>query len=505
MRTFVLGDEKASRFWNIELESMSYTVQYGKVGSKGRSRTKNFENAEQARQAYEKAISEKLEKGYVENTPTETAPRSLLLDNLEQALVDNPEDLASHSAFADYLMEQDDPRGELIQVQLALEDPATTAKKRKSLQKREQELLDHHARAWLGDLGRFLVGNWSGDDKPWNYTIKRGWLHSLRLLPFLEPVFASLAREPQARLLQELEVIYDMRYHWEQFDPFIQGPGKFMNPEEQILYVGEDPDYTWDDWTWDFWEWYDEDLKCIPFLLESPHLSNLRSFRIGFSEHLEKPSYTSMSNVFETCTMEQILQLLEKCPKLEQLYLNTSVLDIDMLFASELLGQLRVFQYFYGESQYYAQGDVRPGYPLEHLAENPALKKLETLRLHPGKHAPIELENLDHVLSSPNFHALRNLRVSQSTFGDDGWQAIVESGILRRLESLDLSYGNATDTGAKLLAECADLQHLDTLNVSANSLTETGIQTLHNVGINVIANDQHAADDPYYLWDVDWE
>src|SRR4051794_5837247 len=76
---------------------------------------------------------------------------------LEQALIDNPDDVASHMAYADYLREQGDPRGEFIQVQLALEDPARSAAERKRLKKREQELLGAHEREWLGELAPLLL------------------------------------------------------------------------------------------------------------------------------------------------------------------------------------------------------------------------------------------------------------------------------------------------------------------------------------------------------------
>src|SRR5277367_3706710 len=93
---------------------------------------------------------------------------------LEQALVENPDDLATHAAYADHLSEQGDPRGEFIQVQLALENPKHSAEQRKQFQAREQTLLQEHAQEWLGDLGRFLVGEWSGPDKPYHYQFVRG-------------------------------------------------------------------------------------------------------------------------------------------------------------------------------------------------------------------------------------------------------------------------------------------------------------------------------------------
>src|SRR5262245_8654500 len=69
---------------------------------------------------------------------------------LEVALAANPDDLAAHMAYGDYLAEQGDPRGELVQVQLALEDPSRSASQRKSLQKREKELLARHLPTWMG-------------------------------------------------------------------------------------------------------------------------------------------------------------------------------------------------------------------------------------------------------------------------------------------------------------------------------------------------------------------
>src|SRR6516162_8766171 len=107
---------------------------------------------------------------------------------LEEAIADNFDDVAAHAAYADYLREQGDPRGEFIQVQLALEDPKRPAAERSRLQKREADLLSKHARAWLGDVGRFLVGDWSGPDKPWQYQFARGWLDHVRLMPFPDAV-----------------------------------------------------------------------------------------------------------------------------------------------------------------------------------------------------------------------------------------------------------------------------------------------------------------------------
>src|SRR5262249_27323966 len=87
-----------------------------------------------------------------------------LRESLEQTLIDNPDDIASHMAYADYLRDQGDPRGEFIQVQLALEDPARSPEERKRLKKREDELLDVHEREWLGELAPILLSKPEEED-----------------------------------------------------------------------------------------------------------------------------------------------------------------------------------------------------------------------------------------------------------------------------------------------------------------------------------------------------
>ena len=60
-------DDKSSKFWKIEVSGKSYTVNYGKLGSKGTSKTKNFSDDESAMKDAEKVLRAKLKKGYVES------------------------------------------------------------------------------------------------------------------------------------------------------------------------------------------------------------------------------------------------------------------------------------------------------------------------------------------------------------------------------------------------------------------------------------------------------
>jgi hypothetical protein len=206
-----------------------------------------------------------------------------------------------------------------------------------------------------------------------------------------------------------------------------------------------------------------------------------------------------------TNTAEQVIDVLAACPRLEELYLNIDVENIDVLFTSPQLGNLRVLQYYYGSTaRSYGEDDSDP-YPLSVLARNKALKNLTTLHLHPGRDAEIALDELDALLRSKHLPALAHLQIHMTTYGDDGADRIVSSGILKRLKTLDIGYGNMTDAGARALAACPDLKKLEVLSVSRNCLTQVGVKALRNAGVRVIADDQHDAEDTEYLYGVDWE
>ena len=149
MRTFIhsSGDEK--KFYNIERKGKRYTATSGKLFTAGRKRTTEATDANAAKEAVERLVRKKLAEGYVETTPP-TVPA--LQQALENALVEDPDDLAAHMAYADYLMEQGDPRGELIQVQMELEKLPRKSKKKDTLQQREAALFQGHLRPWLGEV-----------------------------------------------------------------------------------------------------------------------------------------------------------------------------------------------------------------------------------------------------------------------------------------------------------------------------------------------------------------
>ena len=187
MRTFEFKDGKSNKFWNIEREGKSFTVTYGRIGTDGQAQTKDFLSEDKAQAAHDKLVAEKVGKGYVETTSGTVAATPSSGKVLENAIFANPDDLGAHAAYADWLIEQGDPRGEFIQVQLVLEDEKKSAKERKELEKREKELLKKHEREWLGELApHFLdqeVADWQRKRDHINrFQFARGWLETIRIV-----------------------------------------------------------------------------------------------------------------------------------------------------------------------------------------------------------------------------------------------------------------------------------------------------------------------------------
>lgn len=65
-------DDKSHKFWSIEVEGDSFTVQYGKVGTDGQTQTKEFDSGEAAEKEAQKLCNSKIKKGYKEATSKET-------------------------------------------------------------------------------------------------------------------------------------------------------------------------------------------------------------------------------------------------------------------------------------------------------------------------------------------------------------------------------------------------------------------------------------------------
>ena len=66
MRRFELSDSTSNKFWEVDVNGKTLNVTFGKIGTKGQGKPKDFATPEKAKAEMEKLIKEKTGKGYVE-------------------------------------------------------------------------------------------------------------------------------------------------------------------------------------------------------------------------------------------------------------------------------------------------------------------------------------------------------------------------------------------------------------------------------------------------------
>ncbi len=148
-----------------------------------------------------------LERGFlVSEEDEEEGPT---IEALFDAVYADPANLDARAVLADALLNRDDPRGELIALQLALDGSSTTrqyrgrtyspTRDRDDSQVRQDELLAEHANAWLG---------------PWVAAIctvqwKNGFPHAVSL-DRKRARAGKLADEPSLRTVERVEVLPHM-------------------------------------------------------------------------------------------------------------------------------------------------------------------------------------------------------------------------------------------------------------------------------------------------------
>ncbi len=68
VRYFEFSDGKSNKFWEVSVNDREMTVRYGRIGTNGTTKTKQFADADAASAQADKLIGEKAGKGYVEKS-----------------------------------------------------------------------------------------------------------------------------------------------------------------------------------------------------------------------------------------------------------------------------------------------------------------------------------------------------------------------------------------------------------------------------------------------------
>jgi len=474
MRRFTYSDAKSNKFWAIDLKGNAFTVSYGKVGTAGQSQTKTFPTSDKAKAEAEKLIKEKTGKGYVEEGVAQSAPKSDR-EVLEAAVVAHPEDRAAHAALADFLLEQGDPKGEFIRVQLALEDESLKPADRKKLKEKEAALLKAHQPEWLGPLADvLLVKKTIKTDETIlpKHAFVRGLLARVEFPDLSINQARAFIASPETRTVREL-LIGKTAY---------EEPGTDFEP-------GPDTKSS---------EEYDDEIG-LRVIGRWKHFDNLRVFRLGEPEDEDYKEGPYWSCYAPGGIAPGLVRLM---PNLEELYLLCRKPDMGKIYNLPM-PRLRVLQVYHADK-----------YPFDKLTENSTLGNLTHLLCHPRaleESKPyIRLAGLKAICRSPHLKRLTHLRLRLTDFGDDGIVEIINSGLIKRLQVLDLRHGVVTDEGAQLLANCPEAYNLELVDLSYNTLTDAGAAALKRAKIKYAARKQwRKTGDEYgdneYLYAGDYE
>jgi predicted DNA-binding WGR domain protein len=70
-REFYYQDAHSNKFWIIEITALTISTFHGRTGTKGKALTKVFENEREAKKEFDKQVTAKLKKGYIEGSPND--------------------------------------------------------------------------------------------------------------------------------------------------------------------------------------------------------------------------------------------------------------------------------------------------------------------------------------------------------------------------------------------------------------------------------------------------
>jgi len=201
-RYFELGD----KFFEIWLEGpTSLRTRFGKIGSPGQTKIKDFEAYYEATREFRRVLDAKTKEGYAQTVAGAAKTVAKTNAALEKAIVANPYDDAAYLVYADWLQGEGDPRGELIALQASGKKAAA------------KKLLDKHVDTFLGTLkDHQICYDGFHDNKQHAFTWKNGFIYAARLAHnqhatewkgrLATDVLEPLLSHPSGRFLVELTI-----------------------------------------------------------------------------------------------------------------------------------------------------------------------------------------------------------------------------------------------------------------------------------------------------------
>jgi uncharacterized protein (TIGR02996 family) len=357
---------------------------------------------------------------------------------LEARIHANPDDREVYAVYGDWLSERGDPRGELIAVQLKLDQKPGDA----ALEEREKALHEANKATWLGELAKL-------DAKDLAVTWRWGFVDAVRIGPPTEEYATSEISFPDtiAALMQ------------------LPGIGFLRS---LVIGAKDDNDYPamWSD--------------CIQALVKAGVPPSLRS--LAFS----RGSYWDISST-------DLGDLSPLYPELE--HLRELSIELGAMTFGELdLPALETLEIVTG-------GLTSENVASIAEADWPALETLSLCigETDNDYGCTVQFSDLAPLLAAERMPRLRHLSLSNSSLADEIAAALPRSPVLPRLRTLGLDLGTMTDAGARAIIDnWQSFAHLESLDLSHGYFSREVVDQLKQLAGPAIAlDDLQRADEEY--------
>jgi uncharacterized protein (TIGR02996 family) len=343
---------------------------------------------------------------------------------LEQAIFDDPDDREAWQVYADWLQQQDDPRGEIISLDLAAAQVEGPAKA--ELEARKAALEAEHRERLLGPLAELLADH--DLDEAVALEWSRGYIVKATIGcsdedwegPPIADLVAALVRSPAALFLAE-------------------------------LWVGTSYDQD-EDWIGLF----ERNLAAVT---DAGPLAALTRLTVADTDNYWDISSTRIGD---------ITALLRAAPRLRELKVVGGEIELAPT-VHERLTKLEL------------ETGGLPGTTAAALAQSsfPALTHLTVYFGADRYGASATRADVEALLTNANLSKLEHLGLVDAEFQDEIAAALAASPMLERLRSVDLSLGTMTDEGvAAIVAAASRFAKLERLDVGDNFLSAEGIARL---------------------------
>jgi uncharacterized protein (TIGR02996 family) len=431
----------SNKFWEIRREDSVVLTRYGRIGSDGKVTRKELSGGAAGRKEYDKLLASKLKKGYVQvgggPAGAQPAVKHAVNEELEAAILADPDDDEACMVYADWLQTQGDPRGELAAVQQQLLRQPKSAK----LKNQEAKLLEQHSAHLLGKLADVLD---MVQDIEWHMgfirsaTVKNVHERSdlfdepEREMIAVEEVLGWLLDHPSGRFLRDLTVgIVDFEDNG--YGGVAQALGKRRLPAMRTLFLGD-------------------------FIYEETELNWSHAGNI-------EPLYKAV-------------------PNLQSLTVRSGSMTLGKIN----LPELREFVTITGGMGDEATRSIC-------TARWP---KLERLSLQFGRRyesATTDVKEIRPLLDAKGLPNLKHLGITNAEFTDAVCAELPRSKVLPQLVELDLKMGTMGEAGARAIIDNAEkFKHLELLDVQDNYLDGLWPE-LRGVCAKVVFGDQRGPAD----------